>query len=367
MFEPKPIPNGLQWRVVDSEKEWFVNQIGLTFVEDVEKSFNHPFENVPAIVLGEKIKTGCKSRLSWFHKVIPDMEMYALKASVRTIYEIQKGFPEHWKIKSKHRSETGVERTGQGQDISRSLQGDAISSDVSDVTLIPQPREGAPSMKAFSGYVSPDIDFLDYSTKSIQEKEDQIAETLWGITKEKNTDGNETATGRYIDQQPIHNALNSLTNVAEYVQNTLANFVLKAIDRTKSKENRYIYIAGRRFLIESVDAVLERYDKSRSDNLPSTILDKLLEEWVLTKYKTDPLMQDQMMKKIKLEPYVHWDIVTVSSLFSPNEAYKKVLFNDWWKKEADKSKDFESLQEDFNLKIKSDDSSSRFVPTQGQN
>ena len=93
--------------------------------------------------------------------------------------------------------------------------------------------------------------------------------TLWGTTKEKDSKGGETATGRYIDLQPVHNELNNLTDVAEYVQNTLANFVVKAFDRTSNDENKYIYVAGRRFLIESVDSVLERYDKSRKDDLPS--------------------------------------------------------------------------------------------------
>jgi hypothetical protein len=363
LFEPTPIPNGVQWRVVDSEREWFINQIGQAFTEDTAKSFDHPFGNVPAVVLSEKIKTGCKSRLSWFDKVIPDMELYAQKSSVKTIYEIQKGLPDHWKMKAKHRDEVGVNRTGRDVDISKSLQGDSISNDVTDITIVPQPRDGDPAIKAYSGYVSPDIDFLDYSAKSIKELEETISETLWGTTKEKDSKGQETATGRYIDQQPIHNALNGLANIAEYVQNALANFVVKAVDRTGSEDNRYIYIAGRRFLIESVDAVLERYQNSMKNGLPSVILDKNLEEWVLTKYKTDPQTQHQMMTKIKLEPYVHWDIVTVGGLFGAGDAYQKVLFNDWWKKEADKTKDYNTLQKEFNLKIKTDDSSSRFVPT----
>ena len=349
--------------VRDSEREWFINQIGQAFTEDANKSFDHPFGNVPAVVLSEKIKTGCKSRLSWFDKVIPDMELYAQKSSVKTIYEIQKGLPDHWKMKAKHRDEVGVNRTGRDVDISKSLQGDSISNDVTDITIVPQPRDGDPAIKAYSGYVSPDIDFLDYSARSIKELEETISETLWGTTKEKDSKGQETATGRYIDQQPIHNALNGLANIAEYVQNALANFVVKAVDRTGSEDNRYIYIAGRRFLIESVDAVLERYQDSMKNGLPSVILDKNLEEWVLTKYKTDPQTQDQMMTKIKLEPYVHWDIVTVGGLFGAGDAYQKVLFNDWWKKEADKTKDYNTLQKEFNLKIKTDDSSSRFVPT----
>lgn len=362
LFEPKQIPNGVIWRLVDSEREWFIKQVGLSYTE-TDKSFDHPFGDVPAVVLSEKVETGSKSRLSWLNKVIPDAEMYALKTSVRTIYEIQKGFPKHWQIDTKHRSEQGLQRTGRDKDASPDLKGVLLNNDVSDLIKIPKPRSGDPVIKDYAGYISPDIDYLEYSTNSIQELEEQMATTLWGTTKEKNQKGDETATGRYIDLQPVHNELNNLTNIAEYVQNTLARFVIKALDRTKNDDNKYVYVAGRRFLIESVDTVLERYDKSRKDNLPSAILDKLLEEWVLTKYKTDPSMQDQMMKKIRIEPYVHWDIMTVNTLFGAAEAYQKVLFNDWWKKEADYSKDYETLQKEFNLKIKEDDSSSRFAPT----
>ena len=364
LFEPEPIPNGLSWRVVDAEREWCVKQYGKSYEVDEDKTYEHPFGDVPAVVLGEREEVGEKYRLSWFDKVIPDAEMYALKTSVRTIYEIQKGFPLHWRMKMKHRGEVGVKRTGQGIDASHDLKGVVNSNDVSDVIDVPQPREGDPTISNYAGYISPDIDYLEYSTKSIREKEESMFTTLWGTTKEKDSKGGETATGRYIDLQPVHNELNNLTDIAEYVQNTLANFVVKAYDRTSNDENKYIYVAGRRFLIESVDSVLERYDKSRKDDLPSAILDKLLEEWVLTKYKTDPSMQNQMMKKIRLEPYVHLSTMDVSKMFGPEEAYKKVLFNDWWKKEADYSKDYETLQNEFNLKIEQNDSSSRPVPTE---
>ena len=81
LFEPKTIPNGVIWRLVDSKREWFIKQIGMSY-QDTDKSFDHPFGDVPAIVLSEKVETGCDSRLSWLNKVIPDAEMYALKTSV---------------------------------------------------------------------------------------------------------------------------------------------------------------------------------------------------------------------------------------------------------------------------------------------
>lgn len=353
LFEPKKIPNGLLWRVVDANREWFVKQIGLVFEEETEMSFQHPFDDVPSVVLSERLETGSECRLSWLDVVIPDSEMYALKTSVRTIYEIQKGFPLHWKMSMKHRDEVGLNRTGRTKDASKDLKGVVEKSDVTDVTYVPQPREGSPIIKDYAGYISPDIDYLEYSTTSIKELEEQMKDTLWGITREENKKGEETATGRYIDQQPVYNELNNLANIAEYVQNTLARFVVKALDRTKNTENKYTYVAGRRFLIESVDTVLERYDKSRKENLPSAILDKLLEEWVLTKYKTDPSMQDQMMKKIRIEPYVHWDVMSVNTLFGAKEAYKKIAFNDWWKKDADHSKDYEALETEFTAKLAS--------------
>lgn len=72
-----------------------------------------------------------------------------------------------------------------------------------------------------------------------------------------------------------------------------------------------------------------------------------------------------MMKKIRIEPYVHWDVVTVNSMFGAPDAYQKILFNDWWKKDADHSKDYETLQKEFNTKIEQDDSGKRFaIPTE---
>ena len=73
-----------------------------------------------------------------------------------------------------------------------------------------------------------------------------------------------------------------------------------------------------------------------------------------------------MMKKIRLEPYVHLSTMDVSKMFGSEEAFKKVLFNDWWKKEADYAKDYDTLQKEFNLKIEQNDNSSRPVPTQSE-
>lgn len=362
LFEPKTIPNGFLWRFVDDERDWFVKQLGGTFVIDEDLSFDHPFKSVPAVILSPIEKVGTLQRLSWLNPVLQDGQNYAQKKSIHTIYEFQKGTPIHWRMGTINKGEIGVERTGEGGDASPDAKGVTQNNDVTDVVNVPLPREGDPKIDKYAGFISPDLDFLEYSEKSMVLLEGSMKNTLWGT--EEQTKNTETATGRYIDVQPIHNVLNDITDTVEWVHNQIGDWIVNFVVRTSTEEEKLFHISyGRRYLLEDQDTVLKRYEKAKTDGDPTSILDKLLEEWVLTKYKTDPFMQQMMVKKIRIEPYVHWDIKTVSELFGANEAYTKVLFNDWWKVDADPKDPFETLNAQF--KTKTNDKSSYPVQVEG--
>ena len=353
LFEPVTITSTdtgsyQEWRVVDDNKDWRIKQQGemYTVIEDL--TFEHPFGVVPACILSDMNVTGSELRVSPIAPIVPSAEDYARDKSIRTIYKFQHGFPRHWRYEQECRSCKGVGKTGDNKScIPCDGKGHLRRNDVTDVSIIDLPRDSdspiiTPNVE---GFVSPDLDTWVRMNEDLKESEDLIEATMWGVTKVKEG-ANETATGRYIDVQPIMIKLDSFADNVEWVHNKLAHFVESWLNGSPKNTFEFHITYGRRFIIESPDAILDKYTKSRDAGDNTTILDKLLSEYILSKYQSNPLMLDEMQKKRQVEPYIHQSIDQASIIFGASEAYKKVTFVDFWE-EADKKKDVSTLKAEF--------------------
>jgi hypothetical protein len=353
LFEPKKILAGssmyYEWRLVDDEADYMIKQIGNRFVIDNEKTFKHNFKEVPAIIYSDYLELGNRRRLSFINPVIELAQDYARDKSVVSIYKFFKGFPIHWQYVTECKVCKGVAKTGDGKACS-ACNGSGIlgRSDVTDQINITKPREGDPIITPnLAGFISPDLETWKQYNEDQKLFEQKIESTIWGTTEINQ--GNETATGRFIDVQPITNKLNTLSDKIEWVHNEICNWIANAVMPNKSKDEIVYHKSyGRRFIIESADVVLERYEKSREAGSPTSILDKLLQEVILSKYKNDPYMQELMVKKIAVEPYVHLSVEQVNTIFGQKEAFKKVIFEDFWQ-QADKTQEISNLVTNFKL------------------
>lgn len=353
VFEPEIHEDTLvkKWRFIDDAKDYTFIEVAGEFTLDKDNTFEHPFGKVPVLILSERVKIGSEERYSPIDKVTQLAKDYARDKSVLTIYKFQKGAPLHWRYGSvKCKDCNGLGKTGNNTCTTCDGKGQPRKVDVSDVNYIPVPKEGQPFIgDKIGGFISPDLDTWKQYKEDLRDAEILIDDTIWGTDKTHYDDkSNETATGRYIDVQPIMNTLNAYSDVVEYVYNTLANWTLNFIDQTKNKDEvEYTRSFGRNYIIESPDVLTERYNKSKAGGDNNTILDKQLEEIILSKYKSDPIMQSKMLKKAKVEPYVHLSTKEVYDYFGAIEANKKVLFQKFWQ-EADKDKKVEQLDKEFN-------------------
>lgn len=360
IFEPiKKVENGIiteTIRFVDAKNDYTFQKVETTYKLVEEKSFVHPFENVPAIILSDRQQIGSELRISPIEAVQELAKDYARDKSILTIYKFQNGFPIHWRYVSECRAckgtgKTGVPRPGEKPQACNMCGGDGIlkRGDVTDVVNINTPKEGDPILTPnIAGYVNPSLEVWDQYNKDLQTMEQKIENTIWGT--ETSEQSNETATGRFIDIQPVTNELSKLSSNVEYVHNTLAKYVLKFITPIKSDKIYYYKSYGRRFIIETPDILLEKYNNAKEKGSPTTVLDRLLNEFIVSKYKNDILMLNLQLKKAELEPYVHYDIVTVNSIFGQKEALKKQLFQEW-SKTADFSKEISTLATEFKTYI----------------
>ena len=341
-----------KWRYVDESRDvTIIENDGFTVSE--EMTFDNEFKAVPAVILSNIEKIGTNIRLSWLFFIQELCKKYARDFSIKTIYEFLQGFPKHWSYVMFCNTCKGTGQKDGKNCPTCDGKGHMGSSDVTDDIRVSLPTDKEDHLIVaphLAGFISPDLEYVKHAEESLRGLEDLIERTMWGSKKEGDGSGNETATGRYIDTQPIINKLNVFADFAESVHNTLASYLISLVDKFKSDKDGDIYTKtyGRRFIIESPDVLMEKYGKAKAEGQPITVLDKLLSELISAKYKNQVALRLMMIKKSNVEPYVHLSTKEVKDTFGSSKAEKKQLFSQWWDYEADKYKSEKDLIDDYN-------------------
>jgi hypothetical protein len=331
-----------QWRFVDNIQDLIINELNGKFEIDEEKSFEHGFGRCPSVILSPIEKIGTETRLSWLFFIQQLAETYAIDESVMTLYKRLQGFPKHWRYKQECKKCKGTGKVD-GESCSCNSK-----NDVTDDIIINPPKDKemdiilAPNL---SGWISPDLETLKWMQENKLSLEEIIYKTVWGVTKEKTAGGDETATGRFIDVQPVINRLNVFSKFVDDVKNELADLTINLIDPLKNKDEKiYTSKMGKRFILESYDTLIAKYNEAKEKQSSVVILDKLLSEIISSRYKSDPNMRLIESNKLSIEPYPHLTIEQVLTIFGEVEAKRKGLFHEWAK-----TQDFiYATEEDFN-------------------
>lgn len=352
LFEPVDVKaNGAfvakKWRLVDEEKEWCILQKGESFSLVSELTFKHPFKGVPALILSDDQITGSEVRKSPIFYIQELAKDYARDKSVLTLYKFLRGSPIQWRYSQICRRCHGVGKMGNDKCGTCDGTGKMGKNDVTDIIDLPLPRDSDDAKIApdLAGFVAPDLKTWEQYKIDLKDFEEQMISTIWGTNKAKDG-GNETATGRFIDVQPVTNKLNKFTDLVEWSYNKMLEWVLEWMDKNKKSSATKTF--GRSFIIETPDILLERYTNSVKAGLNVTVLDRLLSEYLTSKYKNNPIKLEVEFKKSRLEPYVHMTIDQVDNIFGREESSKKYLFGLFWN-QADVTKDEEVLKEEFEL------------------
>ena len=355
LFEPKTKVVGktsfVEWRVVDEDMDWRIMQIGTAYTLIEDKTFKHPFGKVPATILSDQQVMGSELRVSPIFPIEELSKDYARDKSIKTIYKFQHGFPRHWRYVQECRTCHGTGKTGVDTCEICTGIGHVQTNDITDVQTIALPIDSEDPIVApnVEGFVTPDLETWARYNEDLKDAEDLIESTMWG-TKRLKEGGNETATGRFIDVQPVMNKLGKFANNVEWVHNKLIDWVENWVNGSPKSNSQFHITYGRRFIIESPDVILESYTTAREKGDNNTILDKLLDEYILSKWQNNPILLAEMQKKREVEPFIHLSSLETFEMFGRDEAYKKVLFVDFWE-EADKSKDVKSLNNEFKVYV----------------
>ena len=311
------------------------NKDGLSLIDSIENSF----DKVPAILCSniQDNVTGLKK--SPIDSQVELLDKYLVSNSVLSIAEFFHNYLQQWtyvdECSSCNGSGTKTINDQEQSCPSCDGTGHADRKDVTDIIKLSIPDSDGTKIDPPAGYIFAPTDAWDAQINSIDRTWDIIFFSQWGTTVSRNsTTGTnsrkerETATGRILDAQPINNRLNKYSKSIEQAHTAIVNFIGKHYFPETFEKAIIQY--GRRYLIETPDQIWEKYIKAKIDNAPVSTLDLLLNQFLESEFRENEQLLIYEVKKVKLEPFVHWDIITVQKLNVVQvDYYKKLYFNDW--------------------------------------
>lgn len=342
IFEPKIIKTKTYWRIVDDVKDRTFLQSGNEYTLVKDLTFDHPFGQVPALVCSNINIVGQKTKLAAIDNILDDAKEYARDQSFLTLYKIYKGNPLFWKYIQVCGDCNGTgtnDGENGGTETCGSCNGHGIykaKNDVTDVIQLPMPDNADDVVIApnIAGFISPDLDVWTKYEETLKLEFENIYKTHWGTMYGMQNDlttGVRTATEVIADKQPLENQLNKYADFCEYIEWKISEWMLNFYDLSKPKNESKITInLGRRYIIESYDVLLDRYEKSAAAGDNNTILDKLYIEYLNAKYRNNPIDLQANITKSMVEPYLHINLQNTIAIFGNMEAQRKVLFQKFW-------------------------------------
>jgi len=206
--------------------------------------------------------------------------------------------------------------------------GTSLKKDVTDVIKLTPPSDVQDPVIApnVAGYVQPDLETWREQRIELKDLENMMNFTIWGSHR-KSMSENETATAAFLDVQPVNSRLFLFSEAFEDIEQKITEFVCLYFNQT----NEGVSINwGKRFQLESPDAIWQRYITAKKDGANKTTLDYLLKSFYQAEYANDNEMLISSMKLIRIEPFVHLTEKEVKDNgVSGIDMTAKLYFNEW--------------------------------------
>jgi hypothetical protein len=324
-------------------------------------TFPNLWGEVPGFLVGDMPHNTLEMYDSRFSLSMELADKYLRTNSVKNVYEFAHGFPLMWRMLTAKC--TSCNGTGF---IDGKMHGDCkgtgyqLRKDVSDVigVMPPKTADEPKLVPDIAGYVQPDLETWREFRTELEWLETAIQYAILGsYTREKA--GAPTATGVWVDVQPVNDSLNDYADWVEETEQLITDYMGQyyyGADYKGSSIN-----LGRRYMIEKPDDLWKKYLESRTQGAPTEKLDDDITEYYESKYMNDAKTLEVQMKLFFANPYRHVTIEEAKSSL-PEKEYLKRVYYDYWVSRVNQAevlgKDYLSVQEMFidfyNQKIKED-------------
>lgn len=337
------------YRVIDDVQD------GLYYVKNKElKEFGedslliHNKGFVPAIVVSDLVeKKGGKK--SFIDAITELLDEFLRDSSVLSIYKFFHLYPKYWQYVTKCNTCKGqgtvLKDGAQSTCPSCSGTGYNLKKDVSDGVFLPLPQDkDDPNIAPhIAGFVEPAIDTWKVMVEELDRLQKEMEFVIWGSYSE--ADKSETATGRFIDAQPVMDALRSISESAENTEYYIAYYMARWMYGEEDPDIMISY--GKRFLVEQPDQLWNKYIEAKNNKAPISALDQHYKEYLLAQYHNDREMYTQKLKEFYLEPFVHYSLLELKGLITPEEMKRKLYFGEWLGETTDFTLPGETLESQF--------------------
>lgn len=349
------------FRVFDEEKDglFYVDkQVLKEYIEQGKETsiIIHNYGFIPAELCSNIIDKKTNGRKSFINKIDEIIKEYMRDSSVHSIYKFLHGFPIFWRLTSKcttcagsgkiinqNSTETPKEKV---KCPTCSGTGQKLTSDVSDTINIPIPKDGQPKVAPdVAGYVQPDLATWQKQLDELNEMRKEMHFALWGTYTNDDVKA-ETATARFIDDQPVQETLKNISSTAENIEEKLIEFQGRIMLKELFKSANINY--GKRFLIETPDVLWEKYLNAKEKQSPISTLDYLYKQFLMAEYHNDAVMLNSKLNEFYLEPFPHYSLEDLNGIATPKQMQRKLLFSDWnSENDTDYTKDFNVIKAEF--------------------
>ena len=303
-------------------------------VFEIELKTN-PLKRVPAVV-NSTLKTIEKEiYISEIDNEIELLNSFVRKNSVKEIFEFLHGFPKFWQYVEPCDVCNGTKQVehehgngSMGYSVCPKCNGIGHfgKTDVADVLNIAMPETGDETIaNQPMGFEIPPVDTWEQMRFELDWLWDIIFNSQWGTTVIKGQ--NETATGRFIDVQPVVNKLNEYADQMQRVFNELGDLVGRII--APNTFNGFYHVIGRNFIIETPAAALERYETARGNGSNVNVLNHLLEQYYLSEFANNDNQFRIKTKLINVEPFPHNTVAEVLEFANDDDKRAKLFYSKW--------------------------------------
>lgn len=335
LFEPYKVKNseGVEsseeyFRLIDDAADYLVIKNGDSIYIDEEQTYENAWGEVPAIINSDQISPDLTYSDSPVDVVVELADKYLRTNTIKNIHEFLHGFPFFWMYQKKCDSCKGTGEVSGEVCKSCGGSGASLKRDVSDVTLLKTPNhKDAPVIAPnVAGYVVPPLDIPKEQREELGWLWQMMHFSIWGTSFEARD--NETATGRFLDVAPVNDKLGEFSDCFEYTEERMYDLMGKFYypDTYKGAFVNY----GRRYLMESPDAIWDKYLNAKDKKAPKSTLNHLLNQYYQSEFMNDIEMLTIMTKGMKLEPFVHDDLQTIKEFINGQAILEKVYFSEWW-------------------------------------
>ena len=328
IFEPYKIDKKEYVRVYDDKEDRLFEWDGEKLTLIKEQTFKNIWGYVPAIIISDIKNTITGYNKSPIENEVELADDYLLTGSIKNVFKFKIGFPFLWMYKPVC---TVCKGSGEvNNKICPACNGTryGIRRDISDILLLNVPEDSEAPIIApnIAGYVSPESSILGQFNSELTILKTAMEYSHWNsaIEHEKSN----TATGRWIDAQPVIDRLNQYREGYENVKTLLTNFLGEFY-----YQNNYEGCSineGRRYLIETPDQLIEKYIKAKKDGTNEVVLNYMIMQYYYTEFQNDLMQLEKHKKLLEINPFPHHTVAEVAGWnISEDDKKRKIYYNEW--------------------------------------